>query len=159
MESMLCPLANIQQAFSLVFLKLSSDDSEFVCKAFNEVFSTKHDSHILSIIFEKYLKIFKLCLKDTKKLLEVLQKKVESKSKVLIPPINKCHKCSMTLINHETKKIMCYSLNGPDTREYTIMKCSYCPTSFSFGRYYENLNHFPYSPKVLLFLLFSCILI
>ncbi len=76
MESMLCPLANIQQAFSLVFLKLSSDDSEFVCKAFNEVFSTKHDSHILSITFEKYLKIFKLCLKDTKKLLEVLQKKV-----------------------------------------------------------------------------------
>ena len=85
MNSVLSPLTNIQQAFSLMFLKLSTSDSKFMCESFNEIFSTKYDECMLNMTVDKYLRFFKLNIYESKKLLASLQAKVNSKSKILLP--------------------------------------------------------------------------
>jgi hypothetical protein len=85
MNSVLIPLTTIQQAFSLIFLKLSTSDSKFVCETFNEIFLTNYNENILNLTVDKYLRFFKLNINESKKLLASLQAKVKSKSKLLSP--------------------------------------------------------------------------
>lgn len=157
MESFLYPLSNIQQAFGLMLLKFSVNDINFVCESFNEIFKSHFDPQTLDLTIEKFIGYFKLDLLYCKNLLSMLQNKVNTKKKLLLPPIYKCHRCSFKLDYSDSsyKNIIYYSFDGPENRVVSIKKCKVCSISYSFSGYYENNKYFVYDQKVILLNVFS----
>lgn len=150
MNGLVYPLKDIQQAFALMFLKISINDSKFECEAFNDIFATEFDQQMLNIAATKYLGLSQIKLTESKKLLNKLQEKIKIKAKVLEPPVNNCPICVFSsLETKEYKNIVCYSFDGPETREYSIQRCNSCTRSFSFCGYKnENKKLCVYDEKV-----------